>query len=95
MLEPHMDNNIKALFFNKVNEMERSGLAYQQYGVHYKNPHYDVSFVLKNLTPDEFRQLQIIMGKNNTKTQQATADNYQNLPFTATEYEQLKKDIAQ
>jgi len=44
-----MDDATKTYLLNKVNEMERSGLAYQQHGAHYKNPHYDVSFVLKNL----------------------------------------------
>ena len=78
---------------NKVNEMEHSGLAYQQHGVEYKNPHYDVSFVLKDLSPEEFRQLQAMVGQNLPKIQQATADNYQTLPFTATEYEQLKKTL--
>jgi hypothetical protein len=57
MLERHMDTETKALLLEKVNALERSGLAYQQHGVSYKNPHYDMSFVLKNLNPDEFRQL--------------------------------------
>ena len=93
MLERHMDDATKTFMLNKVNEMEHSGLAYQQHGVEYKNPHYDVSFVLKDLSPEEFRQLQAMVGQNLPKIQQATADNYQTLPFTATEYEQLKKTL--
>ena len=94
MLERHMDDATKTFMLNKVNEMEHSGLAYQQHGVEYKNPHYDVSFVLKDLSPEEFRQLQAMVGQNLPKIQQATADNYQTLPFTATEYELLKKELA-
>jgi len=93
MLERHMDDATKTLMLDKVNEMERSGLAYQQHGVDYQNPHYDVSFVLKDLSPEEFRQLQAMVGQNLPKIQQASVDNYQNLPFTATEYEQLKKAL--
>ena len=93
MLERHMDDATKTFMLNKVNEMEQSGLAYQQHGVEYKNPHYDVSFVLKDLSPEEFRQLQAMVGQKLPKIQQATADNYQTLPFTATEYEQLKKTL--
>ena len=94
MLERHMDDATKTFMLDKVNEMERSGLAYQQHGVDYKNPHYDVSFVLKDLSPEEFHQLQAMVGQNLPRIQQATADNYQTLPFTATEYEQLKKELA-
>ena len=94
MLERHMDDATKTFMLNKVNEMENSGLAYQQHGVEYKNPHYDVSFVLKDLSPEEFRQLQAMVGQNPPKIQQATAENYTNLAFTATEYEQLKKELA-
>ena len=94
MLERHMDENTKTHMLERVNEMEDSGLAYQQHGVAYKNPHYDMSFVLKNLNPDEFRQLQAMMGQNVEKLNSATADNYQTLAFTATEYEQLKKKLA-
>jgi hypothetical protein len=77
----------------RVNAMEQTGLAYQQHGVSYQNPHYDVSFVLKNLNYAEFRQLQTMVGKDIAKINNATADNYQTLPFTATEYEQLKKAL--
>ncbi|MDF1827653.1 MAG: hypothetical protein P1U39_05190 [Legionellaceae bacterium] len=94
MLESHMDDTTKTYLLNKIDEMEHSGLAYQQHGVDYKNPHYDMSFVLKDLNPAEFRHLQTMVGQNNPKIQEATANNYQNLPFTATEYEQLQKDLA-
>ena len=94
MLERHMDDATKTFMFDKVNDMERAGLAYQQHGIEYKNPHYDVSFVLKNLRPDEFSQLQAMVGQNVAKINNATVDDYQNLPFSATEYEQLKKELA-
>ena len=93
MLESHMDDETKTQLLERVNEMEHTGLAYQQHGVSYQNPHYDMSFVLKNLNLDEFRQLQTMVGQNITKINNATADNYQTLPFTATEYEQLKKAL--
>ena len=95
MLESHMDDETKTELLEKIDEIERSGLAYQQHGVSYRNPHYDMSFVLKNLTPDDFRQLQTLVGPNSVKIQQATADNYQKTPFTATEYEALKKALEQ
>ena len=95
MLESHMDDETKAVLLAKVNEMEGSGLAYQQHGQSYKNPHYDMSFVLKNLSPDEFRELQKIVGQGSAKIQQATQDNYQKIAITATEYEILKKVLEQ
>lgn len=94
MLESHMDDETKAFMLEKVNEMEHSGLAYQQHGQSYKNPHYDMSFVLKNLSLDEFLQLQTIVGQD-AKIQGATKDNYQQIAFTATEYEALKKALEQ
>ena len=94
MLESHMDDETKTQLLERVNEMEHTGLAYQQHGVSYQNPHYDMSFVLKNLNLDEFRQLQTMVGQNITKINNATADNYATLAFTATEYEQLKKELA-
>jgi hypothetical protein len=93
MLESHMDDETKTQLLERINEMEHTGLAYQQHGVSYHNPHYDMSFVLKNLNPDEFRQLKTMVGQNIVKINNATADNYQTLPFTATEYEQLKKAL--
>ena len=93
MLESHMDDETKTQLLERVNEMEHTGLAYQQHGVSYQNPHYDMSFVLKNLNFDEFRQLQTMVGQKIAKINNATADNYQTLPFTATEYEQLKKAL--
>ena len=95
MLESHMDDDTKTYMLDRVNEMERIGLAYQQHGVSYQNPHYDMSFVLKNLTLDDFRQLQTLVGQNSVKIQQATAENYRTIPFTATEYEALKKALEQ
>ena len=50
--------------------------------------------MLKDLTPDEFNQLQTMLGESSEKINNATADNYQTLAFTATEYEQLKKKLA-
>jgi hypothetical protein len=93
MLERHMDAETKTQLLERVNEMEGTGLAYQQHGVSYQNPHYDMSFVLKNLNLEEFRQLQTMVGQNITKINNATADNYATLAFTATEYEQLKKEL--
>jgi hypothetical protein len=93
MLERHMDAETKTQLLERVNEMEQTGLAYQQHGVSYQNPHYDMSFVLKNLNLDEFRQLQTMVGQNIAKINNATAGNYATLAFTATEYEQLKKEF--
>jgi hypothetical protein len=95
MLESHMDDATKIYLLDKIDEMERSGLDYQQHGVDYKNPHYDVSFVLKALSTDEFRELKTMVGQNVDKINNATADNYATLTFTATEYEQLKKELKQ
>ncbi len=95
MLERHMDDETKAFLLEKIDEIEGSGLAYQQNGISYQNAHYDMSFVLKNLCTEEFRQLQTIVGQTNLKVQQATVDNYQNISFTATEYETLKKSVEQ
>ena len=94
MLESHMDDETKRQLLERVNAMEHTGLAYQQHGVSYQNPHYDMSFVLKNLNPDEFRQLKTMVGQNIAKINNATAENYATLAFTATEYEQLKKELA-
>ncbi|MDF1683603.1 MAG: hypothetical protein P1U36_03000 [Legionellaceae bacterium] len=93
MLESHMDDATKTYLLDKIDEVERSGLAYQQHGVAYQNPHYDISFVLKDLSLDEFHKLQVMLGTSVERMQTATADNYQNLPFTATEYEQLKIEL--
>ena len=94
MLESHMDDETKTQLLERVKAMERSGLAYQQNGLPYQNPHYDMSFVLKDLNPDEFRQLQTMTGQKIAKIKNATVDNYATLAFTATEYEQLKKELA-
>jgi hypothetical protein len=91
MLESHMDDETKAFLLRQINKIERSGLAYQQHGVSYRNAHYDMSFILKDLTLEEFRQLKKIVGRGNAKIQQATAKNYHKISFTATEYEALKK----
>jgi hypothetical protein len=95
MLERHMDDETKAFMLEKIDAMEHSGLAYQQHGVAYQNAHYDMSFVLKNFTVDEFHQLKTMVGQNHSKIQQATSDNYRNISFTATEYESLKKILEQ
>ncbi len=44
-----------------------------------------MSFVLKNLNPEEFRQLKTIVGQTSSKVQQATDYDYQNISFTATD----------
>jgi hypothetical protein len=93
MLESHMDDETKTLLLEKIDEIERSGVEYLQHGVAYKNPHYDMSFVLKDLNVEEFRQLKTLVGQDSAKIQQSTADNYQTIPFTATEYEALKKAL--
>ena len=95
MLERHMDDDTRAFMLEKVDMMEHSGLAYQQHGIAYQNAHYDMSFILKNLNADEFRQLKTIVGQGRAKIQQATIDNYKNISFTATEYEALKKTLEQ
>jgi hypothetical protein len=95
MLESNMNDETKTQMLEKIDAIEHSGLAYQQHGVPYKNPHYDMSFVLKNLNPDEFHHLKILVGQKNAKINSATADNYKTIPFTATEYEQLKKTLEQ
>ncbi|OGV26319.1 MAG: hypothetical protein A3F18_00310, partial [Legionellales bacterium RIFCSPHIGHO2_12_FULL_37_14] len=56
MLERHMDDETRAFMSERVDTMEHSGLAYQQHGISYQNAHYDMSFVLKKLSADEFRQ---------------------------------------
>ena len=95
MLERHMDDETKALMLEKVNEIERSGLAYQQHGLSYKNAHYDTSFILKDLDVDEFDRLKTMLGQHHNKLNTATSDNYKTVSFTATEYEELKKTLAQ
>jgi len=95
MLESHMNDETKTQMLEKIDAIEHSGLAYQQHGVPYKNPHYDMSFVLKNLNPDEFHHLKILVGQKNAKINSATADNYKTIPFAATEYQQLKKTLEQ
>jgi len=91
MLEHHMDERTNARMLHKIHKIECSGLAYQQHGVSYQNPHYDMSFILKNLSPKRFHQLQTIVGLDNKKIQKATAERYQKIPFTGKEYEGLKK----
>lgn len=95
MLEHHMDDETKAFMLEKIDAMEQVGLSYQQHGITYQNAHYDMSFVLKNLNANEFRQLQTMVGQSNLKIQQSTIDNYKNISFTATEYEALKKTLEQ
>lgn len=95
MLERHMDDDTKALMLDKVNEIERSGLAYQQHGLSYKNAHYDMSFILKDLSVDEFHRLKTMLGQRHNKLNTATAENYKTVSFTATEYEQLKEGLAE
>jgi len=93
MLEGQMDDETKAVMLEKIDAMEQLGLAYQQHGVSYQNAHYDMSFVLKKLSVDEFQQLQSILGPINPKIREATIDNYQNISFTATEFEHLKNEL--
>jgi hypothetical protein len=95
MLEGHMNDETKAFMLEKIDAIEHSGLAYQQHGFPYQNAHYDMSFVLENLSVDEFHQLKTVVGQRSLKIQQATVDNYQNISFTATEYEVLKKILEQ
>jgi SidC N-terminal domain len=93
MLERHMDDETKALLLEKVYTIEAIGLSYQQHGVAYKNPHYDMSFVLKDLSTTEFEQLQTILAQKVPKLQQATVNNYHTLAFTGDEFEALKKTL--
>jgi hypothetical protein len=93
MLERHMDDETRAFMLERVDTIEDSGLAYQQHGVPYQNAHYDMSFVLKNLSEHEFQQLKSILGLINPKIQEATIANYKNISFTATEFEHLKNEL--
>jgi hypothetical protein len=95
MLEGHMDEETKRQLLKKIDEIERTGLDYKQHGVPYRNAHYDMSFILKNVTLDEFHHLKALLGQSSDKLNTATQDNYQTISFTATEYEQLKKELAQ
>jgi hypothetical protein len=95
LLERHMDDETKAFLLGQIDAIEHSGLAYQQHGISYQNAHYDMSFALRNLSVDEFHQLKTIMGQSSSKIQQATADNYPNISFTAREYEALKEILEQ
>ncbi|NDH10011.1 MAG: hypothetical protein EBY16_10500, partial [Gammaproteobacteria bacterium] len=95
MLEGHMDDETKQQLLDKIDEIERTGLDYKQHGVPYKNAHYDMSFILKNVTLDEFLHLKALLGQSSEKLNTATQDNYKTISFTATEYEQLKKELAQ
>ncbi|NDH08129.1 MAG: hypothetical protein EBY16_00635 [Gammaproteobacteria bacterium] len=97
MLNKHMDETTKAAMRIRINDMAHNGLKYTQDNVDYKNPHYDMSFALRNLSLHDFRQLQTmvgnIVGQNLDKIKNASEDNYKTLAFTATEYEQLKKEL--
>ncbi len=95
MLESHMNDETKTQMLEKIDAIEHSGLAYKQHGVEYRNAHYDMSFILKNVTLDEFHHLKALLGQSSDKLNTATQDNYQTISFTATEYEQLKKELAQ
>ena len=93
MLEQHMDDETKALMLEKIQAIELSGLEYEQHGVSYQNTHYDMSFILKNLNVQEFEQLKQIVGESHSKIQHASADNYKQISFSATEYELLKTTL--
>ena len=73
MLESHMDDATKTQLLERVNAMELTGLVYRQYGVSYQNPHYDMSFVLRDLNLDEFLQLKTMVSQNIAKINSATA----------------------
>jgi hypothetical protein len=85
----------KLQLLDKIDNIELEGLVYQQHGIEYRNAHYDMSFILKDLTLDEFRHLKARLVQSHDKLNTATQDNYKTISFTATEYEQLKKELAQ
>ena len=101
MLEKQMDDKTKVGMLKQINNMEQVGLAYQvrpqdptQAIKHYKNAHYDTSFLLKQLAASEFLQLQTILNGKFNKISEATPENYQSISFSATEYEHIKKELA-
>lgn len=94
MLERHMDDETKAFMLEKIKAQEQVGLSYQQHGITYQNAHYDMSFILKNLSSKEFTHLKAIIGQSSEKLNTARVENYRTISFTADEYERLKKDLA-
>ena len=96
MLTAHMDETTKAAMLIRINDMALNGLKYKQGQSDYTNPHYDMSFALRNLNLHDFRQLQTMVGNivgQNDEINTATEDNYKTLAFTATEYEKLKREL--
>lgn len=91
MLENHMDHQTKALLLEKIDQIECSGLTYQQHGREYKNAHYDMSFILKDLSSHEFNQLKTILEQSSEKFNTATLENYKTISFTADEYENIQE----
>lgn len=94
MLERHMDDETRAFMLEKIDAMEQVGLSYQQHGIPYQNAHYDMSFILKDLSSKEFNHLKAIIGQSSEKLNTARVENYRTISFTADEYERLKKDLA-
>ena len=92
MLESAMDDETKKQLLNRVKDIESNGLSYQQHGVTYQNPHYDMSFVLKRLNLNEFLRLQSLV-THIDKINQATVNNYKTVAFSASEYESLKIEL--
>jgi hypothetical protein len=95
ILERFMDDNTKTQMLARVEVVEANGLIYKQDGEIYKNPHYDMSFALKNLNPDEFWELKAQLGKKFQKINHATVDSYKFISFTAVEFNDLKKKLSE
>lgn len=57
MLESWMSKETAKFLLEKIDIIEQQGLSYQQGDKHFSNPHYDISFVFKDLTLEEFKEL--------------------------------------
>ncbi len=95
MFERHMDQYTKAEMCVCINTLEREGLAYQQHGKPYQNPHYDMSFAFLALSIEEFRQLQrFIVQKHGSIVQERVA-KYTRLEMPKTVIDEEKEEINQ
>lgn len=91
MLEQYMSNSTKSILLDKVNTIEREGLEYYLREGSYKTPHYDMSFILRDLTYKELKLLQAILGSRVEKVNNATRGNYRQIAFTSIEFLQIEK----
>lgn len=93
MLKKFMDDNTKEFFKDKTNIIETTGLSYRKVDKTYKNPHYDMSYSLKDLSESEFNELKKMVSDDFVKIKNLTIHNYQNIAFSADEYQALKNAI--